>query len=529
MHPAFAQVESSLPDIGSSAAEAITPTQQDEYGAYTLHELRRLGYVLDDALVDDWLQSVGNRLVANSPRPSLHFTFFLMRSRDINAFATLGGYSGINVGLILAAQDEDEMAAVMAHEISHVTQNHILRAVERTKKAALPIILGMLGAIVLAQKAGGNSGANATQAAIATGQSLLQQTQIDFTRANEAEADRIGIQTLARADYQPIAMADFFARLQLATRSDRGSDSRYQAPDFLQTHPVTTTRISEATERARQLERDPPPTHFDSNLAPANPLLPQFVSTSALTSHADARGTSRQFDWAKERLRVLSADSPGAALSEYRKIQSLHADKFNDAQRYGTALAQLRNGETGVARLGLQSMLDKHPDNVWVDLALADAERASGNLAVARSRYDAILARTPNNRGVILSYAQALGEIGTAQAGRRAQEILKPLQDNSREDAVFQQTFARASELAGDSFRAGEAYAEAAFLNGRAEDALNQLERLKKSDRIDYYQRSRIDARIAEMTPIVLELQKYGVHAQDADRERQLAPQGTAF
>ena len=164
--PAQLHNDTSLPDIGSSAAEVITPAQEAEYGAYTLHELRRLGYVLDDPLVNDWMQSVGDRLVANTLRAKQHFTFFVMRSREINAFATLGGYVGVNVGLILIADNEDELAGVMAHEVSHVVQNHVLRAVEKNKQNTLPIVLAMLGAILVAQKAGGSSGGNATQAAI---------------------------------------------------------------------------------------------------------------------------------------------------------------------------------------------------------------------------------------------------------------------------------------------------------------------------------------------------------------------------
>lgn len=515
---AQAHNDTSLPDIGSSAAGAITPAQEAEYGAYTLHELRRLGLVLDDPLVNDWLQGVGDRLVANSARASQHFTFFIMRSRQINAFATLGGYVGVNVGLILIADDEDELAGVMAHEVSHVTQNHILRSVEKSKQDTLPIALAMLAAVLIAQKAGGNSSNDATQAALAAGTGLIAQQQINFTRANETEADRIGIQTLARSGYDPMAMANFFSRLQSATRADTGSDNPYKAPDFLQDHPVTTTRISEATERARQIARSPVP-RIDSGLAPNSLLLPQRLSTGALASVKPLQQHGELFGWALERLRVLSAESNGAAIAEYRKLEIAHPQRFGDPQRYGLALALARNGESAAAIDVLHALQVRHPDAFWVEVGLADAERLGGDRQAALQRYEGVLKRLPGNRGVILSYAQALGEIGNAETGRRAQAILRPLIADSGEDAVFQQTFARASELAGDTVRASEAYAEAAFLNGRAEDALNQLETLTKRDDLDYYQRSRIDARIAEMTPIVLELRKDGVRPSDADRD----------
>ena len=524
--PAQLHNDTSLPDIGSSAAEVITPAQEAEYGAYTLHELRRLGYVLDDPLVNDWMQGVGDRLVSNTLRAKQHFTFFIMRSREINAFATLGGYVGVNVGLILIADNEDELAGVMAHEVSHVVQNHVLRAVEKNKQNTLPIVLAMLGAILVAQKAGGSSGGNATQAAIAAGTGLMAQQQINFTRANESEADRIGIQTLARSGYDPMAMANFFGRMQSATRADTGSDSPYKAPDFLQDHPVTTTRISEATERARQIERTPS-THINPAPTPDSLLLPQRLSVRAIAS-GPIRQQGAQFSWAQERLRVLSAESSGAAVAEYRKLEAGHPQRFGDAQRYGLAMALSRHGDSVAASSLLQKLLERHPDAFWLELGLADAQRLAGESRAAQDRYEQVLKRMPGNRAVILSYAQALGEIGTADAGRRAQTILRPLSADSGEDAIFQQVFARASELAGDTVRAGEAYAEAAFLNGRAEDALNQLEALKKRDDLDYYQRSRLDARITAMTPIVLELRKDGVRPDAADRaQRELAPRSS--
>ena len=526
--PAQLRDDTSLPDIGSSAGEVISPAQEAEYGAYTLHELRRLGYVLDDPLVNDWIQGVGDQLVSNTLRASQHFTFFIMRSREINAFATLGGYIGVNVGLILIAENEDELAGVMAHEVSHVVQNHVLRAVEKSKQATIPIVLAMLGAILVAQKAGGSSSGNATQAVIAAGTGLLAQQQINFTRANESEADRIGIQTLARSGYDPMAMANFFGRMQSATRADTGGDSPYKAPDFLQDHPVTTTRISEATERARQIERAPV-AHIAAALVPDSLLLPQRLSVRAVAS-GSIRQPGAQFRWAQERLRVLSAESNGMAIAEYRKLEAAHPQRFGDAQRYGLAIALSRHGDSIAATEMLQKLLDRHPDAFWLELGLADAQRLAGNRQAAQNRYEQVLKRMPGNRAVILSYAQALGEIGTADAGRRAQTILRPLLADSGEDAIFQHAFARASELAGDTVRAGEAYAEVAFLNGRAEDALNQLEALKKRGDLDYYQRSRIDARIAAMTPIVLELRKDGVRPADADRDHtHLAPQESVF
>ncbi|HXH00707.1 MAG TPA: M48 family metalloprotease, partial [Xanthomonadaceae bacterium] len=264
----LAAQESRLPDIGSSAAQVITPAQQAGYGAMMISQLRHYDLLLEDPLLDSWLDSLGSRLAASSDQPSQDFTFFLLKQRQINAFATLGGYIGANAGLVLTAQSEDEVAAVLSHEIAHVTQAHVLRAVERAQRDQLPILLAMLGAIVIAQQAGGNSSGDAAQAAMASAMALMQQRQIDYSRSNESEADRVGIHTLSRADYDVDAMAAFFERMSTAHRGNSGG---FQMPDYLKTHPVTTTRIGEAKERAARMVDKAP---LSADMASDNPLLP---------------------------------------------------------------------------------------------------------------------------------------------------------------------------------------------------------------------------------------------------------------
>jgi len=507
--PAGAQQSPRLPDIGSSAAAVLTPAQQREYGAMTLAQLRNYGYTLEDPLLQSWLQGMGRRLGAASDDPKQAYTLFMLHDRQVNAFATLGGYIGVNAGLVLAASSEDEVAAVLSHEIAHVTQQHVLRAVEQAQRDRIPILLAMLGAIAVAQGSGGNSAGDATMAAVVSAQGLMVQRQIDYTRSNEAEADRIGIRTLARAGYAPDAMAGFFERLQAVVRS---TESRETTPDYLRTHPVTVSRISEARDRARQIAAAEPRYAPSAADAAGNPLLPASLRIGPLT----ASGASGAFPWAKERLRVLSADTPALALREYQRLARTAA--LDDAQRYGQALARLLDGQAAQAAEDLEALLAAHPGDTWLALALGQAEARAGRTAAADARFEALLARMPHSREVALTYAAVLNERGTREAGRRAQEILRPLLAVAADDPVFQQAFGRASEMAGDLVRAGEAYAEAAFLNGRAEQALVQLDTLRKRDDVDYYARARIDARIAAITPMVLELRRQGIRDEDLGR-----------
>ncbi|MCF3500119.1 M48 family metalloprotease [Stenotrophomonas maltophilia] len=530
----LAQAQEKLPDIGSSAGELLTPARQAEYGAMMLRELRNYGYLLDDPLVNDWLQTMGTRLGSNSDQPRQPYTFFVMKDRQINAFATLGGYIGVNAGLVLTAEREDEVAAVLSHEIAHVTQQHVLRGVERAQRDQIPILLGMLAAVVAAQASNSTSSGNATMAAISSGMGLMQQRQINYTRSNESEADRLGIRTLSRSGYDVDAMAGFFERMASAMRGNEGG---YSVPEFLRTHPVNITRISEAKARAEQMKKDTvllttttpsgerrervdptDPSLAEPLLRGNNPLLPSSVLRIPMGQLS--RGASGDFDWARERLRVLSADSTPELEREYADLAKRQKDGLNDAQRYGQALAVMRSGRAGAAqaRQTLAGLLQTRPDNLWLALGLGEAESRAGQTAQANSRFEQLLRQHPNSRPVALTYAEILNEQGSREAGQRAQAMLRPLLSQSGNDPVFQQRFARASELAGDSVRASEAYAEAAFLSGRPEQALMQLQALKRNPALDYIGRARVDARIESITPTVLELRRQGVQDPDLDR-----------
>lgn len=502
--------DSRLPDIGSSAGNVLSPAKQAEYGAMVLAQLRHEGYILEDPLLDGWLRDVGQRLSGSSDRPQQSFTFFLLRDRQINAFATLGGYIGMNAGLILSAEREDEMAGVLAHEIAHVTQQHVLRGAEKAQRDSLPIMLAMLGAIVAAQQAGGNSSGDATSAAVMGGLGLLQQRQIDYTRDNEAEADRVGIRNLSRSGYDPEAMADFFQTLQATVRMNQG-DERARVPSYLQTHPVTLTRVSEARERAMKLE---PPTATSTTTAGSNPLLPPGLSIATTTGGQRAQGATGDFGWARERLRVLSADTPAQAIREYQQMRG--KQPLDDARRYGLAIAHQQAGQSRDALRELTPLAAAHPGNLWLQVAMAEAEARTGELTQADRRFESLLARMPTHRALALSYARVLGERNTRDSGIRAVAVLRPLLGSAGNDPLFQQAYARANEIAGDDVRAGEAWAEAAYLGGRPEQALVQLNNLKKRATLDYYARSRIEARIAAITPTVLELRRQGIKDEEA-------------
>ena len=188
-----------LPNLGDSSGQVISPQQDRALGAYFMRQIRQSGIILEDEEATAYLESLGRKLSIHSENPGYNFTFFLVNDSSINAFAGPGGYIGANVGLFLASESESELAGVMAHEIAHITQRHLARAFDNQEKMSVPTMAAILAAILLGATTDGSAGAAALMAA----QAASLQNQINFTRANEKEADRVGIQTLADAGFDP--------------------------------------------------------------------------------------------------------------------------------------------------------------------------------------------------------------------------------------------------------------------------------------------------------------------------------------
>ncbi len=229
-----------LPDMGDSSGTLMTPEEENEFGEAFFRSLNAQITINQDAEIQQYIQTLGEKLVANSDAPAHPFHFFVVLENDINAFAGPGGYIGVNSGLLIMTEAESELASVMAHEIAHVTQRHLFRAAEAAQRLTIPTMAATLAAILL-----GSQSPAMGQAAIMAIQAGSVQFQINFTRENEEEADRVGMQALAHAQFDPRSMPTFFERLQQSTRY-----YGQNIPEFLRTHPVTASRISDTRGRA---------------------------------------------------------------------------------------------------------------------------------------------------------------------------------------------------------------------------------------------------------------------------------------
>jgi beta-barrel assembly-enhancing protease len=447
--------EDKLPDFGSPADAALSRSREAQLGRSVMLQLRNAGVVAEDPQLTEYIGSLGSKLASRANDDGDYtFNFFVVNDDRINAFALPGGFIGVNSGLILASDNESELAGVLAHEVSHVTQRHIARSLYDSQRTSIMSMAAMLAAILLG--AASDSSGDVMQGAIGASQGLAIQRQINFTRANEHEADRVGIEVLAGAGFDPSAMASFFDKL-----SKRYGGSTQNVPELLQTHPVSVERVAEARSRARQL---PQVEHEDS---PAYAL-------------------------AKARLQVLNAPTPEAALAIFRDRTS----SGSAADRYGLALASMRmalNDDAGQLFRGLAA---EFPTVIAFKIGEAEALMASGLTEQAMKVYSESVRLFPRNVPLTISYAEALIAAGDP---RKAHEILLDLLNNVQATPEQLRLIARAANAEGD---VGNAYYYMSYYYtaiGNLPLAIGQLRMALEAPEVHTVDRARFEARLKQL------------------------------
>lgn len=447
-----------LPDIGDTAGSILTPEDERQIGAQFYRQLQQSVTIIDDPEVNQYVRALGLSLVSNSDAPFQPFLFFVIDNPTINAFATPGGYIGIHSGLIFAAKNEGELASVLAHEIAHVTQRHIARAIEARSKSAPLNTVALLAAILL----GASGNGQAATAAVATATAGSVQSSINFTRANEKEADRAGIAILARSNIDPSSMPDFFGRLEQVSRINKSA-----LPEFLRTHPVTQSRIADSRSRADQ--------HTNGG-----------------------RKDTALFQHIKARLRVLLADDKQNMLRQFESEA-----KKEDATRstyYGYALALTERERLNDAREVLNTLLARSPDDSHYVSALAKVELADNNTAKALKLLSDNFELRPHNHAATMHYAEALLQANRPSDARHL--LQTHLRRGSSQSALTYKFLSEALGKTNAKMEAHEALAEYYLLKGNQKGAIEQLEiALAIAERSDDLADQRIDARLEQLRP----------------------------
>ncbi len=451
-------VQDQLPDMGTAAASTLSLEDEYRIGRMVMRGLRDSGRVIEDPEIGEYLQSLGLRLSSLAQDGNRDFSFFIVRDPAINAFALPGGFVGIHSGLLMETNRESELAAVLAHEVAHVTQRHIARGLENQSRINMVSTAATLAAILIGAMAGG--GSDVTMGAVSAAQGLAAQAQISYTRENEYEADRVGMGILAAANFDPNSMASFFETM--GRRTQLAPDV---VPELLRTHPVTSARIAEARGRAAQYP----------------------------VSVAVADGLS--YSLTKERVRVLTTPSGEDPRQYYASLSSNEPD-VTLAQSYGKALAQLVAGDTAAAVAAFTRLRDDHPEVLPFHTALGQAQLAAGRNSDALVTLEQAHVLAPRNVPVTVRYGEAL-----LQAGRpkRAHEVLLDLFNNVPPSQEQIRLTAIAANAAGDVADAYSYMAEYHLMGGDLPLAINQLELALSVPGLSEVQRAKFVARLKEI------------------------------
>ncbi|WP_407644440.1 beta-barrel assembly-enhancing protease [Dongshaea marina] len=450
----FAQANNQLPDIGTAAVSTLSIEQEQRYGEAFMLLARAQLPVLNDPVLEVYINQLGNRLLSHADSVPFPFHFFLIQDNSVNAAAFLGGYIKVHTGLFLYASDESQLASVLAHEISHETQRHIARYLEDQSKTNAATLAGVIGSLAL-----GIINPAAGVAAMSTTVGLKIQSGINYTRENEYEADRIGMQLLYRAGFDPRGMMQFFEKLK--------DQSRYSStpPQYLLTHPLTNTRIAEARARAENY----PVRHLKPSLA---------------------------FQLAKARIEArYSPKSKEQVLSYFDKQLKEKSYKLKDAALYGQALALMRNSKNQQALTILSKLLKASPDNLFYIDAITDADLALKQNKQAIQRLEALNQQLPYNQVIVINLASAY--IQSDQADK-AITLLERYLRNHQNDVLGWQLMSQAAQQQGDAFHLYLAQGQYLALQASFDDAITNLKmaRLKTPSKLEI---ARIDARIRQL------------------------------
>jgi beta-barrel assembly-enhancing protease len=455
--PVFAVGPDDLPDIGSPAEAAISLDDEYRIGLGVLREFRNADQVLEDPEITQYIDTIGHRLSSDAQDGKHRFHFVVVKDPEINAFAVPGGFVFVNSGLVLATRNESELAGVLAHEISHVTQRHIVRSLLEQRKSALASTAAMLVAILLGAAAHG--GGDAAMAGIAGAQTLALAQQMSFSRDMESEADRVGMSVLSRAGFDPNGMPNFF---EVIASESGGRESNL--PAIIMNHPVTSERIAEARARVSELPRR---------------------SVVDSTSYAIAR----------ERTRVLTTPSGESAVPYYLAREKNNSG-LKPTDQYGKAVALINSGDAARAVPILRNLVDKNQAVEQYYAALGQAEAEAGDKTAAIATFERAMKLFPRDVPISVRYGEALLRFDQP---KQAHDILLDLFNTVEPTPAQVRQLALLANAADD---VGDAYfymSEYHIMSGDLGLAANQLQLALSVPKLSNVQRARFRARLDEI------------------------------
>lgn len=452
--PAFAQQDETLPELGDSASQVLSPAQEAQIGRQYMRALFRDRSNVDDRELLDYLNQLGAEISAHASLRGGKIRVHLVQNSQLNAFALPGGHITFHTGLLLSADDEDELASVMAHEIAHVSQRHLPRMMAKAEASKVPAVAAIMASLLVGGKTG-ILGLTLSNAALIS-------SQLAYSRDFEREADAVGIKLLAEAEYDPAAMARFFGKLD--PHGGIGG-----APEYLRTHPLSYTRIAAAENRAV----DYPPPRERSQLA---------------------------FYFAREKIRALYSPRDNEII-EFFTAQAEQAAADNDEEKktaahYGIALTHYKLRRYREARAALQPLLDAHPREIALHIARAEIDAADGMPAEAAARYAQLMEERPQLLFLTHYYASALLAAGDAAAAKR---ILRKQLRRHKEMFLLYPLLSKSNAQLGALAEAHQATAEYHIALGDFPAAVNALQLALRETGEEGYLHESLTARLKQL------------------------------
>lgn len=453
---ALAANESNLPTLGDRESSLVSLEQEHQLGQQFLRSLRAQVKTVSDPLLQNYLENLIYKLALHSQVQDRRLQVVIIDSPQLNAFAAPGGIIGVNNGIFQYAETENELAAILAHELAHLSQRHFVRQSEDSRQASISSLAGLLAGVVLMATTGGDAGI----AAITAGQALNQNQMLRFSRAREAEADRIGIETLADAGMDPRAMAYMFERLQRASRFQGDN-----VPEFLLTHPVTKERIADSYNQTRNYPHKDFPLSLD-------------------------------FQMMRARTIVHMSRNVQGAIAEMRDAMQVRNPIKQAGAQYGLALALSEAQRTDEAMQNIKSLEHIYPNKIALTIAEAGIDSRAEHYDAASQILGQALAISPSNYPLTMAYANTLLKAGKA---KDAEKLLVPMTQKRPDDVNLWYLLAETYGLANNIVGVHEARAEYYVLVGNMDQAIKQLGYALPLVKGNFQQTAKIRTRIEQI------------------------------
>ena len=432
-----------LPTLGDPTLDSFSSKEEKQLGLAFYRSLRANLVFIDDLQINYYLNSLGQRLASHSDAAGDEFHFFIIKAPTINAFAGPAGYIGIHTQLILEAENESQLASVLAHEIAHVSQRHLARAYDNSGNSTALTLATLLAAILV-----GTQDSQAAQAVLMSGIAGSQQSSINFTRSNEYEADRVGIGILTDTGINPEGMVDFFEIL-MGQSPDNGIE-------YLRTHPLNSNRVSEAKDRVTQEGLKLPRDTLD-------------------------------FQLTKARLVMLLTKQPTMYMDDNLVGKGL-------VGQYQKALAATRNHQPDAA-IKILERLAKEDPHPWIRLALAEAYTSKRDDKKALEILTALADFYPGYLPVTMAYVDSLNK--NKMPEKSIAVLKKQLQINDY--GVIYEALAKAYYANGQISAALESTGHQYARQGYIELAIQQYDNALQQKNISESTKQRLEAAKKEL------------------------------